>query len=160
MSIYEKIASNPNVKGAVVDENGNALIHYFSGTIELTLATEGKPRRLGHVKDKVFFVERSLSKHLHRKSNSYGFNYYFLKKSKSFTQVCLMEDGENFYSIPRDTITSYGKVLHFKNSADGNSFELQIFLNRDIITRYKKNVDDLPVKPPTEKEVQTLKDGI
>jgi hypothetical protein len=75
---------------------------------------------------------------LHRKSNSYGFNYHLLKLSKSFDYVAINEDDERLFVVPKHAILDYGKVMFFKNSEDGNSFEVQIFLNRDIIKNYLK----------------------
>lgn len=138
MNIVKKIESDPNVRVAIMDSIGNALICYHDGNITLTLATDGRTRKLGVIKDKMLFVYRDSSKHLHRKSNSYGFNYYILKKSKSFDSVAIKEDDDILYVVPKETILTMGKVMYFKNSEDGNSFEVQIFLNRDIIKTYKK----------------------
>jgi hypothetical protein len=41
------------------------------------------------------------------------------------------------YKIPKMTILNLGKIMYFKNSKDGNSFELQIFLPLPIILKYK-----------------------
>ena len=137
MNIERMIESNPDVSVAIVDTSGNALIKYKNGLVELKLMTEAKSRKVGIIKDGILFIERSSKKHIHRKSNSYGFNYYLLKKGSSFNKVALIEDDETTYLINKDTILQYGKCMNFKNAADGNSFELQIFLNRDIIKKYK-----------------------
>lgn len=131
-----KIEADAKVQAAIKDVNNNFLVKYKDGKVELKLGTEKHPRKIGKIEDGCLYVERTLSKHLHRKSNAYGFNYFLIKKSKSFNYVVLVEDGEYQYKIPKDSILQYGKVMNFKNSEDGNSFELQIFLNRDIIKRY------------------------
>jgi hypothetical protein len=138
MNIVKKIESDPNVRVAIMDNMANALICYHDGNVTLTLASEGRTRKLGVIKDKMLFVDRDSSKHLHRKSNSYGFNYFILKKSKSFDSIAINEDDSALYIVPKDIVLNMGKVMYFKNSEDGNSFEVQIFLNRDIIKTYKK----------------------
>lgn len=138
MNIAQKIESDPNVRVAIIDAIGNSLICYHDGKVTLSIATEGRTRKLGVIKEKMLFVDRNSEKHLHRKSNSYGFNYYLLKLAKSFESVAINEDDDVLYVVPKETILSMGKVMYFKNSEDGNSFEVQIFLNRDIIKTYKK----------------------
>jgi hypothetical protein len=61
-----------------------------------------------------------------------------LKLAKSFDKVAINEDDERLFVVPKDVIMSLGRVMYFKNSEDGNSFEVQIFLNRDIIKNYVK----------------------
>lgn len=138
MNIAKRIETDPNVRVAIIDPIGNALICYKDGKVTIRVATEGRDRRIGVIKDKMLFVDRDSSKHLHRKSNSYGFNYNVLKLSKSFDSVAINEDDDVLYVVPKETILSMGRVMYFKNSEDGNSFEVQIFLNRDIIKTYKK----------------------
>lgn len=123
---------------AIIDKLSNALLIHFDGRVELEIATEKSTRNVGIIKDKTLFVERSSDKHVHRKSNSYGFNYYLLKNVKYFDWVAINEDGVNFYVIPKQTIIDLGNVMYFKNSQDGNSFEVQIFLYRNIIKNYLK----------------------
>jgi hypothetical protein len=133
------IANNKDIKMAIIDNSSNALLIYFDGKVELEIATEKSPRNLGTIKEKTLYVERNREKHLHRKSNSYGFNYYLLNNVKVFDSVALLEDGQTYYNIPKEKIIEFGKVMYFKNSQDGNSFEVQIFLSRDIIKLYQKN---------------------
>ena len=123
---------------AVMDNIGNCLLYFFDGKVVLWLDSEQRDRNLGMIKEKTLFVKRNSENHLHRKSNSYGFNYYLVKNAKNFDKVALTEDDENLYIVPRQTIVDMGKVMYFKSSEDGNSFEVQIFLNRDIIKTYKK----------------------
>lgn len=138
MNLAKRIESNPNVRVAVIDPIGNALVCYKDGKVMLTISTESRDRKIGFIKDKMLFVDRSYDKHLHRKSNSYGFNYNLLKLAKSFDKVAINEDDERLFVVPKDVIMSLGRVMYFKNSEDGNSFEVQIFLNRDIIKNYVK----------------------
>jgi hypothetical protein len=138
MNLAQRIETNPNVRVAVIDPIGNALICYKDGKVMLTISTESRDRKIGFIKDKMLFVDRSYDKHLHRKSNSYGFNYNLLKLAKSFDKVAINEDDERLFVVPKDIIMNFGKVMYFKNSEDGNSFEVQIFLSRDIIKNYLK----------------------
>lgn len=141
MSLPTHIAKNKSIEMAIIDKSNNALLIHFDGKVELEIATERANRSLGMIKDKTLFVERQSEKHLHRKSNSYGFNYYLLKSTKLFDWVAVREDDTNFYLIPKDKITDLGRIMYFKNSQDGNSFEIQIFLNRDILKLYQKTKD-------------------
>lgn len=138
MNLPIRVKNDPTIQVAVMDNNGNCLLYFLGGKVCLWLATEERDRRLGIIKDKILYVNRESEKHLHRKSNSYGFNYNLLKMSKNFDSVAISEDSEAMYVVPKETILTMGKVMYFKNSEDGNSFEIQIFLNRDIIKTYKK----------------------
>ena len=142
MNIAKEIEKNPDVSVALLDSSGNVLYKYKNGEVFVHIATESKPRRVGHIREGMLFVERNSAEHTHRKSNSYGFNYYLLKHSASFTKVAILEDGEAMYYVPKDTIMKFGKVMNFKNSADGNSFELQIFLNKSLIIPYKSTKEN------------------
>lgn len=139
MSFIAKLKDDKDANVVLLDKHGNALVKYNDGRVVLYIASEDRVRKVGVIADKCLYVERTYSKHLHRKSNSYGFNYELLKRSGSFDKIVLSEDDTATYAIPKSTILSLGKVMFFKNSADGNSFEVQIFLNRDIIILYKKN---------------------
>jgi hypothetical protein len=114
------------------------LICYKDGRVSIKINTENRERKIGVIQDEMLFVDRSIEKHLLRKTNSYGFNYNLLKKAKSFKWVSINEDDCTTYVVPVQTILDMGKVMFFKNSEDGNSFEVQIFLNRDIIKTFKK----------------------
>jgi hypothetical protein len=118
------------------DDFGNTLIKYSDGSIALKLVTEnGRERNLGLIIDDSFHTYRKFS-HIHHKSKSYGFNWAILNKSKFEWVVLELEDG-NSYKIPKQTILKIGKVLRFKNTEEGDSFELQIFLPIAIIETYK-----------------------
>lgn len=138
MQLVEKLKNDNSIRVAIVDSTHNALICYKDGRVSIKLNTEKRERKIGVIHDEMLFVERSIEKHLLRKTNSYGFNYNLLKKSKSFKWVSINEDDCNTYIVPVEVILNMGKVMYFKNSEDGNSFEVQIFLNRDIIKTYKK----------------------
>lgn len=138
MQLVEKLNNDNTIRVAIVDTTHNALICYKDGRVSIKLNSENRERKIGVIHDEMLFVHRSMEKHLLRKTNSYGFNYNLLKKAKSFKWVCINEDDCDTYVVPVQVILDMGKVMYFKNSEDGNSFEVQIFLNRDIIKTYKK----------------------
>lgn len=138
MELVKKLKADSNVKMAIIDPSANALICYKDGRISIKLNKEKYERKVGVIKNEMLFVDRILEKHLLKKANSYGFNYNLLKKAKSFNSVCINENNCTTYIVPNQVILDYGKVMNFKNCQDGNSFELQIFLNRDIIKKYMK----------------------
>jgi len=138
MQLVEKLKSDKTIRVAIVDPTHNALICYKDGRVSIKINTENRERKIGVIHGEMLFVDRSIEKHLLRKTNSYGFNYNLLKKAKSFKWVCINEDDCETYIVPVKTILDMGKVMFFKNSEDGNSFEVQIFLNRDIIKTFKK----------------------
>ena len=63
------------------------------------------------------------SLHIHRKSNSIGFNYQLLKQS-SFKWIVVKAEGYENLVTSRKYILQFGKYLYFKNEG----FEKQIFL--------------------------------
>lgn len=117
----------------IADPLGNSLTIMMSGNVFLKLQSESKKRRLGYIDRpaRTLVVERKRGKHLHWKSNSYGFNYLFLSKAKSFDTVTL-KDEYGTYEIKVSTILNNGK-LHFKKQG----FELQVFLALEIIQNHK-----------------------
>jgi hypothetical protein len=123
------------------DKIGNILSKWSDGSITLKLASEnGRIRNLGYIDGDTYYTNRKFS-HLHYKTKSYGFNYMVLKNGVSFNWVLLtLEDG-NSYRIPKNTILEFGKVMYFKTTEGGDSFEVQIFLPTSIIYMYntKKN---------------------
>ena len=105
--------------------------------IELKLLSEKYSRKIGYVdtSSNTFVVKRERSKHLHYKSNSYGFNYRVIKDGKRFDKVMLHDEyGE--YVIPKEVILNHGRFLFFKEEG----FEKQIFLPLPMIEKYKQNL--------------------
>lgn len=118
-----------------VDDNGNELAIADNGKVMLHLKSEPRARAIGVIRDRVLHVDRNRDRHLHRKSNSYGFNYHVLQKDM-FDHVSINESGTH-YVVPKDVILADGKVMFFKKAKAG-SFEVQIFLNLDTIKTYRK----------------------
>lgn len=63
--------------------------------------------------------------------------YMLIKESNLFDNVRL-QDEYGSYLIPKPVIQKQGKVMCFKNSADGESYELQYFLPLDTILKYQE----------------------
>jgi hypothetical protein len=80
-------------------------------------------------------VSRDSSRHLHRKTESYGFNMALLRLD-IVEAVKLAEDLTLHYLIPKEVILRHGKVMYFKG-ANAGSFEVQVFLSRDLMQRYR-----------------------
>lgn len=99
-----------------------------------------KQRFIGTVtkSTKTFEVRRKRGKHLHIKSNSYGFNYHALDNKKSFDTVRLSDEISD-WKIPVNFILENGSFLYFKEQG----FEKQIFVSLEQIEQY--------IVPPEEK---------
>lgn len=115
------------------DEYGNKL-YRRKDTIFLQLTTEERPRKLGVIDEEyqVIVINRDPSKHLHRLSNSYGFNFQLLKNATVFNSIRLIIENEH-YLIPISLIKEKGKFLFFKQQG----FEKQVFLDLDEILNCK-----------------------
>ena len=96
----------------------------YSGEIRLTLPNQ-KPRNIGWFSDSgdTFHCQRNPAKHLHYKSESYGFNYELLRDGM-FVWVFVHLPFNELLVTSRNYILQRGSFLHFKNEG----FERQIFL--------------------------------
>ena len=121
-----------NTLKIIPDEFGNSII--VSGNIiSLKLKSETKSREIGvmNLKEKYLAVKRVREKHLLRKNNSYGFNYYILLNAKKFDKI-MLSDNFGRWLIPIKLILEKGSFLRFKKQG----FELQMFMPIDIITKH------------------------
>ncbi len=102
--------------------------------LSLKLKSEKKLRRIGTVtkSTKTIDIKRKRGKHLHIKSNSYGFNYEVLNNKKSFDTVRLSDEISD-WKIPLDFILKNGKFLYFLQQG----FEKQIFVTLEQIEPYR-----------------------
>ena len=133
---FEDFKNKGETALAVKDKVGNGLYVYMNGKVLLNIASEGKRiRDIGLIKDDSLFINRKKT-HIYRMNKSFGFNYNLLKYTELFNFVKINYEG-TMYKIPKMTILNLGKIMYFKNSKDGNSFELQIFLPLPIILKYK-----------------------
>lgn len=119
----------------VSEENGNR-ISITGRQIFLKLATEAKMRKIGLIdtKNETIWIMRTREKHLHRVSSSYGFNYRLFKDLPELKNV-ILEDEHDRFDIPVEVIRK-GKLMNFKDSADGNEYELQFFIQLSVLKRY------------------------
>lgn len=115
----------------IITEEKNGLI-----TVKIKLHKESFARSLGTIvcAERTLHTKREKDKHLHIKSNSYGFNHALISGAKRFDKVMLIE-GANRYLIPNEVILKQGTFLHFQSEG----FEKQIFLNLDTISEYRKD---------------------
>jgi hypothetical protein len=124
-------------KFRISNENDNYLqIKSNDRVIELKLCLENyKPRLIGTVTKSTRTIEmkRKRAKHLHRKTNSYGFNDYVLRNQTSIDWVRLSDDCGYHWKIPVDYILEKGTYLHFKQ--DG--FELQRFVSLENLEQFR-----------------------
>jgi len=125
----------------MVDSIGNQLSFEFGGKVSLKINTEGgRKRKIGFIKNDTLHVNRE-DEHVFHKTNSFGFNYNLLVMTEIFSYVSIVYNGL-FYRIPKKSIVDYGRIMNFKKSSDGNSFELQIFLPLEIIKNYKIDIEN------------------
>ena len=121
------------------DDHGNAIQCFNTGAyIDLYLHIAGQRRHIGcvNIKERVFETERMRKRHLHQKSNSYGFNHFLLKKTSHFDKVRIKETyGRKRieYLVPVSVILEEGSYLFFLKEG----FEKQIFLTLDRIKQFK-----------------------
>ncbi len=95
-----------------------------SGEIRLSLPNQ-KPRNIGWFNNSgdTLHLQRNPAKHLHYKSESYGFNHELLRDG-NFTWVFVHLPFNGLLVTTRNHILEKGSFLHFKHKG----FEKQIFL--------------------------------
>ncbi len=141
------------VKRTIKDDNGNSIIiENKTGTINIYISLKGenKRRKVGSVNEKsrTIKIKRNRGRHLFRKNNSYGFNYYILSTATKFDFVHLKDDFLEC-KIPVSTILKIGSFLHFKNSG----FEKQIFLSLSEIESWDVKNKNPPPNTNTEEQL-------
>ncbi len=139
MNLYTKTFANEDNSGNKVylrvffDEENN----HHSANIHLKLKEEKSPRQLGSFdfKTRTFYCKRNIGKHLHRKSQSFGFNWTILNDVfLGVENVYIIVDDSEHYKFPITLIKDYGHFLNFKQQG----FELQRFMSFELIKRYSK----------------------
>jgi len=123
------------------DDDENCLIIYNRDKtvkIFLKLKQENYRRHIGTItkSTRTFVICRNRLKHLHRKSNSYGFNYHIIKHAKLFDTISLSDEYSN-WKIPKQFIIDSGKNLYFAK----RGFELQRFCSLEDIEPFKINTE-------------------
>lgn len=127
--IYRSSDSEGNLLTVEQLDNGDMYIYMY-------IKEEKRRRReLGYVdvSARQFRVKREREKHLHRKSNSYGFNEHVIKTAKTFDTVVLTDETGTYF-IPLSEISKHGKYMFFKQKG----FEIQLFVPLEIILPYKR----------------------
>ena len=106
------------------------------GVINLSLSggATSRTRKLGVIdfQKRKLIVKRNRERHVLRKANAYGFNYYLLSESVKFDNIFL-KDYEGIYDIPKKDILNKGSFLFFKQQG----FEKQIFMPLEEIEKYR-----------------------
>lgn len=107
----------------IADDQGN-IISVLNNRIMLTLKKERRARLIGviHDDEKFLYVKRNRNRHLHKKTNSYGYNDFVLRNTKRFNHI-LLQDVSGKYLIPVNEILTKGNYLFFKTEG----FERQVF---------------------------------
>jgi hypothetical protein len=108
----------------------NAILH-------LKLKGSKHPRQIGNLifSTRTFHCKRDSSKHYHRKTKGYGFNWTILEDATlSIEKIHLVIDDTNHYLFDKSVIKQYGTFLNFKEQG----FELQRFLPMEIIKNFSK----------------------
>lgn len=123
-----------------IDECGNEIRVYKDADrapdvleLRLFIRAENKERKLGLIskQSRTLFINRDRTKHLHYKSNSYGFNYMLLNDAQAFDVVVLRDDVAT-YRVPREQLLKHGEFLYFKQQG----FERQIFVTLAILDAF------------------------
>lgn len=123
--LYCRVFYNEN------NERTNASVH-------LQLRSEKKIRLLGNVDfmQHIFYCKRKTAKHLHRISNSFGFNWTILQDEfLNIQTIYLVVDDSMAYLFNKSIISEYGSFMNFQETG----FELQRFLPFDIIKQKSKS---------------------
>jgi len=97
-------------------------------TIFLQVKDEPQARRIGWIvrKQKRFYTERIPSRHLHQKSQCYGFCFQLLKNAQAFDEVVIVEPTRMLSAKVKD-ILDENNFPYFK----AQGFERQIFYPLD-----------------------------
>ena len=132
---------NHLIMKAYLDDNNNDTHASF----HLKLKSEDRYRLLGYldVEKNIFYCKRKSSKHLHYKTNSYGFNWEIIGEPQLYIKnIALRVDDDTLYIFPKKLISDSGIFLNFKQQG----FELQKFINVNLLERYKVHIDDYKEK--------------
>ena len=126
------------------DDFGNELVFRMlfneylkptSATVYLRLQNIGNyPRQIGYIDipKRTFHCYRDSTKHLHIKSNSYGFNYFLIDERFGIDRINVKID-RSAYEFGIDVLREQSSVLNFKSQG----FEVQRFLPVEIILQHK-----------------------
>lgn len=106
-----------------------------------TIIIQGKQKRIGTYdgNSKTLLLERTMSKHLHKNSNSYGINSDMLESIALECEYVLLTEKQgkkvNTYKIPFFELMRNRFFLHFKSQG----YERQVFIKHSVFTQFKTN---------------------
>jgi hypothetical protein len=112
----------------------NEYLKPTSATVYLRLQNMGNyPRQIGYIDipKRTFHCYRDSTKHLHIKSNSYGFNYFLTEERFGIDKINVKID-RSAYTIGIDVLREQSVVFNFK----AQGFEVQRFLPVDVILKH------------------------
>lgn len=116
------------------DKHGNKL--YRTGKkVFLFVKSENRSRRIGKVVNNIFNTRRNYERHLHYKTNSFGFNCALLELLRG-KYIILKTNRKEAFKIPVNDIFDKGHYLHFASQG----FEKQIFFKISELEKYKFKV--------------------
>ena len=119
-----------------IDDDNYLQIKSNDKLIHLKLKLKGdKPRLIGTVtkSTRTIVMTRKRGVHLHRISNSYGFNDYVLRNAFTFDMIRLSDDTGSHWKIPVEYVLTEGKYLHFQTQG----FELQRFVKLEQLEQFR-----------------------
>lgn len=136
-SINPSKSKKPEKISTIVDEKDNMIRCHNNGKrimLFLRLKSENRNRKIGiiRISTKVMDVVRKRDRHLHYKTNSYGFNQTILEQAKRFTHIRL-RDEHCVWKIPVAYILENGIWLHHLQSG----FERQRFVSLDDLKQFE-----------------------
>lgn len=113
----------------------NEYLKPVTATVYLRLQNIGNyPRQIGYIDipKRTFYCYRDSSKHLHIKTNSYGFNYFLTEDRFGIDKIDVRID-KTHYQFGVDVLREQSQVLNFK----AQGFEVQRFLPLEIIMEHR-----------------------
>lgn len=114
----------------IKDKNWNQ-IYQRDQNIYLYLKDKWETRKLGAINSKWEFSIRRMNKHIFRKLDAYGFNYYLMKVLNPDMKVVVkQEDGSELHTNVETIMTAWD----CKQFAQ-EGFELQVFLPRNLFVK-------------------------
>ena len=113
----------------------NEYLKPVTATVYLQLKnSQSYPRQIGYidVPTKTFHCFRDSSKHLHIKSNSYGFNYFLTDRRFGIEKIKVKIDNIS-YCFDTELLNSDSAVMFYKSQG----FEVQKFLPFEILKNFR-----------------------
>lgn len=111
------------------DIYGNSITIGESGNILLKLKGENRARHIGNIRVmrgdiKYYYKGFNSKKHIFRKNNSIGVNWYILNKMDNKGILVFTDENKKEYKITKEKAKEVGSFLFFKSQG----FERQFFI--------------------------------